>query len=99
MTTLDTLIYQCTAVLADTPDAVLSVRADELLVHLEALQEHNAELPRYRVGDMVRLNGDLVRVYGVVKAANPNDRYWYRVGTQTARTQVREGVLRGERRE
>jgi len=44
MTILDTLIAQCTAALGDTPDAVLTTRADTLLVLLTELQRFNADL-------------------------------------------------------
>jgi hypothetical protein len=98
VTPLDTLIASCTAVLAQTPDAVLTVRADVLLVYLEALRDVEAELPRYAVGDLVHHNGGLVQVRGIMAAANPHDRFWYVVGSRTvAMQQVRESVLRSVR--
>jgi hypothetical protein len=94
MTTLDTLIRQCATVLEQTPDAVLTLRADVLLIHLEALRACNAELPHYDIGDLLHHNGSLVKVYGVTKAANKRDRFWYRVGSRNGPMQeVRESAL------
>jgi hypothetical protein len=92
---LDTLIASCAAVLAQTPDAVLTVRADTLLVYLEALRDVEAELPLYAVGDLVHHNGDLVQVRSVEKAANLYDRFLYHIGSRTvAKQTVRESALR-----
>ena len=94
MATLATLIHQCAAALAHTPDAVLTVRADVLLAHLEELQRVGGELPLYAVGDLIHYRKQLVKVFGVTKAANKRDRYWYRVGSRTvAMQEVRESAL------
>lgn len=95
---LSTLIGHCHAVLAQTPDAVLTVRADTLLVYLEALRDVEAELPLYAVGDLVHHNGGLVQVRGVMAAANKRDRFWYVVESRTVpMQQVRESALRSVR--
>jgi hypothetical protein len=75
---------------------VLTVRADTLLVYLEALRDVEAELPLYAVGDLVHHNGDAVQVHGVERAANKRDRFWYVVGSSrtVAKQTVRESALR-----